>query len=276
MGAGVAAGPHCPVASNPAWEARRSALGGFERSAPEPGARSPLPPESVRGRSRFRFPRGLPDRAEALAVRRLADLELAFLLPAFAVPEGRSLRFRSRQDPRPKPRFRLAVHGPKSWVLPGSQLPGRSPVLPDRSEPKLFSAGGGALTEVPLSAGLVLDPKVRCPACPVPRARRPLVPVGALRSLPLSHPLKGKPASSAWRRLRQPPCLSLPPALPPEGDRPGIRSGCGWEGFPPLPEDRLGHIRKLSRKTGRAKRIPPVDNEDNGHKSPPPNSPPRT
>src|SRR5436190_986187 len=31
--------------------------------------------------------------------------------------------------------------------------------------------------------------------------------------MPLSHPLKGKPAASAWRRLRQPPCLRFRPLL---------------------------------------------------------------
>ena len=164
MGAGVAAGPHCPFASNPAWEARRSALGGFEKSAPEPGARLPFPPESLHGRSRFQVsplaPRPGPKPWRFAAWR----FGTCVPLPTFAVPESRSPRFRSRRDPRPKPRFRLAVPGPKSRAAI-SQLPGRNPVLPDRSGPKPFSAGGSALTEVPLSAGLVLDPKVRCPAC---------------------------------------------------------------------------------------------------------------
>ena len=177
MGAGVAAGPHCPIASIPAWEARRSALGGFEVAAPEPGVRTPFPPGSVGGRSRFRFPRGLPVRAEALAVRRSADSELASLFPPSRSLRPK-LRFRVRRDPRPKPRFRQAGHGPRSWALPGSQLPGRSPVLPDKSEPKPLFAGGGALTEIPLSAGPVLNPKVRCPAWVVSR-----VPEGRLETV---------------------------------------------------------------------------------------------
>jgi hypothetical protein len=73
MGAGIAAGPHCPVALDPA-EAASPALGGFEGRRPgrkprRAKAKVPRPPGSIRGRSRFRFPRGLPVRAEALAVR---------------------------------------------------------------------------------------------------------------------------------------------------------------------------------------------------------------
>jgi hypothetical protein len=77
--------------------------------------------------------------------------------------------------------------------------------------------------------------------------------MGALRSLPLSHPLKDKPVASAWRRLRQPPCRPLPPCLPPEGDLPGFRLGCGWEGYPPLPENRLGHGHSAVMKNAGAK-----------------------
>ena len=58
------------------------------------------------------------------------------------------------------------------------------------------------------------------------------------------------------------------PARRPKAKDPNFRLGCGWEGFPPLPEDRLGHIRKLSRKMSRSKHNPPVDNEDNVHNFP--------
>jgi hypothetical protein len=92
--------------------------------------------------------------------------------------------------------------------------------------------------------------------------------MGASRSLPPSHPLKGKPVLV---RIAAASSAALPSAsargFPSEDVPPSVRLGCGWEGFPPLPEDRLGHILKLSRILSRTKRIPPVDNEDNGHKS---------
>jgi hypothetical protein len=64
-----------------------------------------------------------------------------------------------------------------------------------------------------------LNPKVRCPVLSAsPHTRRlPGSPEGASRSMPLSHPLKGKPAASAWRRLRQPPCLHFRLPRCPEG-----------------------------------------------------------
>jgi hypothetical protein len=90
----------------------------------------------------------------------------------------------------------FAAPGPKPG--PARQRQSRSP----------GSAGGDAPTEVPLSAGQVLNPKVRCPACRFPTCPKAAwKPMGASRSMPLSHPPKGKPAASAWRRLRQPPCL---------------------------------------------------------------------
>ena len=244
MGAGVAAGPHCPFASNPAWEARRSALGGFEKSAPEPGAPLPFPPESIHGRSRFRFPRWLPDQGRSPGGSPLGGLELAFRFPPS--------RFRKPKPSVPQPAGSSAEAsvppgspGPKSWACrfaaPG---PKPGPARPIRAEALFRRWRRADLSPAFRRAGP--GPEGPVSGLPVPQARRLSVPMGASRSLPLSHPLKGKPAASAWRRLRQPPCLSLPPVLPPEGDRPGIRSGCGWEGSPPLPEDRLGHVRKLS------------------------------
>jgi len=165
MGAGVAAGPHCPVASNPAWEARRSALGGFEKSAPEPGAPLPFPagvhprPKPFPG-----FPAGSPTRAEALAVRRLA---------VWNSRSASRLRGSGRPEPSvPQPAGSSAeALGPPGgpWTevlgppLRSSRAETRScPTDPGRNP---FPPVGDALTEIPLSAGLVLDPKVRCPAC---------------------------------------------------------------------------------------------------------------
>jgi hypothetical protein len=52
--------------------------------------------------------------------------------------------------------------------MPSSQLPGRNPVLPDPSEAEAPSGPVAArLPEGTASAGLVLDPKIRCPAWPV-------------------------------------------------------------------------------------------------------------
>ena len=216
--------------------------GRFRVAAPEPGVLAPLPPGSFSGRGRSRFPRGLPDQGRSPGGSPFGGLELTSRFPpsrslgrsSGSVDGGilgRSLGFRLTAMDRSPGSAGFAAPGPK---------PGPARQFRSRSS---FLAGGGAETEVPLSAGLVLNPKVRCPACDFPPARRPTGNRGRFRNLPLSHPLKGKPAASAWRRLRQPPCLSLPPALPPEGDRPGFGSGCGWEGFPPLPEDRLGHVR---------------------------------
>jgi len=222
MGAGIAAGPHCPFAVDPA-ETVSPATGGFEGR--RPGRR----PRRAKPRSRFLrgpseaeapsgFPAGSPSGPKPWRFA-VGGFEAEASLPALAGASGRSLRVRVRQDPGPKPRFRLASPwAVRPWVIAGFAAPGPKPGPARPCRSRSFSrAGGSARTEVPPSAGLVLNPKVRCPACPVPWVRRPLVPMGASRSLPLSHKLKGKPAASAWRRLRQPPCLPLRSARPPEG-----------------------------------------------------------
>ena len=141
---------------------------------------------------------------------------------------------------------------------------------PTPPKPKLLlSRWQRACPKASLSAGLVLDPKIRCPAWPVPHLpKKDRFRLGAVRSLPLSHPLKGKPVLV---RIAAASSAALPSAsargFPSEDVPPSVRLGCGWEGSPPLPEDRLGHTRKLSRFLESTKWIPPVDNEDNGHKS---------
>ena len=113
-----------------------------------------------------------------------------------------------RSPLRPKPRFRLTGHEPKPWVrlVRSSRAETRS--CPTPPEPKLLlSRWQRARPRTSLSAGLVLDREIRCPACPFRRsedpwsgagsgrARRPFrFRMGASRSLPPSHPLKGKPA----------------------------------------------------------------------------------
>lgn len=151
MGAGIAAGPHCPCAGSlpgrrgvprrAVSSPRRLGTGGSQRRF----LRSPSATEAA-----FRIPRGLPVRAEALAVRRSADQELASPFPPFRHP-GRS------QYPGTDGILGRSLGS--AWQSM-SRSPGSCP-------------GGSALTEVPLSAGQVLNPKVRCPVVRSPRARRP-------------------------------------------------------------------------------------------------------
>src|SRR5262245_42719627 len=84
MGAGIAAGPHCPFVSG-------SAEAGLSRWAVSRRGNQaetwPRIRRSPSGPKPSRCPRWLPDRAEALAVRRSADKELASLFPALAISE---------------------------------------------------------------------------------------------------------------------------------------------------------------------------------------------
>jgi hypothetical protein len=220
--------------------------GRFRVATPGPGVPATLPPESVSSRSRSRFPRGLPDQGRSPGGSPCGGLELTSLFPpsrflrrSFGSDDGgilgRSLGFRLTAMDR----------SPGSAGFRSSRAEARS--CPANPEPKLLLRRWRRLDRSPAfrRAGPEPEGPVSCLLVShVPEGR--LETDGRFRSRPLSHPLKGKPAASAWRRLRQPPCLSLPPVLPPEGDRPGFGSGCGWEGFPPLPGDRLGHPGKLS------------------------------
>jgi len=250
MGAGIAAGPHCPFALDPA-EAVSPATGGFEGRRPRPKPRKAKPGSRVlRGPSEAEassgFPAGSPSGPKPWRFA-VGEVEAEASIPALAGTSGRSLRVRVRQDPGPKPRFRLA--SPWTEVLGhcrvrSSRAEARS--CPTLSRPKPLSDRWQRADRSPAFCRAGPGPEGPVSGLTVPPVRRPLVPMGASRSMPLSHKPKGKPAASAWRRLRQPPRLPLPPGLPPEGDRPDFRLGCGWEGYPPLPEDRLGHIRDLS------------------------------
>ena len=233
MGAGIAAGPHCPVALDPA-EAGLSRDGRFRGAetraeAPKSQAKVPRPPGSIQGRSPFPVSPRAPRQGRSPGGSPLAVSKPKLLFPPWRAPPAEALGSASGRIQGRSPGSAWQVHGPKPWVIAGFAAPGPKPGPARPCRSRSFSrAGGSARTEVPLSAGLVLNPKVRCPACPVPPVRRPLVPMGASRSLPLSHKLKGKPAASAWRRLRQPPCLPLPIGHPPEGDgrsRPGLWLG---------------------------------------------------
>ena len=193
------------------------------------------------------FPRWLPARAEALVVRRLA------------------VRNRSSSScsgtARPKPRFpsagsrcrsiriRLAGHGPKSWVLPVSQLPNpKVRSCPTCPEPKLHSCRwrranrspafrrAGPEPEGPVSGLVRFLPSPKAHPVPSGRFTKPTAFASA----------KGQARSF---RLAAASSAALPSRrfLMPGGTRGPFRSGCGWEGDQPLPAFRLGHERKLSR-----------------------------
>ena len=148
-----------------------------------------------------------------------------FRLPSAAAPAPK-LRSAAGRIPRPKPRVCPAVPEPGFRGPPISQLPGRGPVLPDKRM-------AGALL-LPVAARRLASrfppdrPDLRPPAWFGSGARR-LLDLGTSRSLPLSHPLKGKPATSAWRRLRQPPGPPLPPIDPPGGATDPLSLGL-WPG----------------------------------------------
>ena len=136
---------------------------------------------------------------------------------------GRSLRFRIRRDPA-EARFRLAVHGPKSWVRRFA-APGPKPG-PARRRSRSPSAGGSARPKSRFLPDRSWT-EVRCPACRFP-ARRLLVPGGRFTKPAAFASAKGKPASSAWRRLRQPPCLRFrPPCRPKATGRASARAVAG-------------------------------------------------
>lgn len=175
---------------------------------------------------------------------------------------GAEARFHLRQENLwPKPQARLAGHGLAPWSA-ASQLPGQSPVLPDSEMSRSpFSAGGSAPTCVPLSAGQVPDrnpllslvthpkasdlgrftkPATFASAQGQARCFRMAAASSAARAFaPLPHRLVGQEAASLGLWLGRLPTLR------------SFVSATGW---------------KLSCFAIRAKGIPTVDNEDNGHK----------
>lgn len=138
MGADIAAGPHCPFASDPAGKARHSrrAVSRNENLDRSPGSATSGGPSATEAASGL--PRGLPVRAEALAVRRLANSEPKFLFPPW--------RFLRPKPPVPRPAgFEAEASLPpdKSMDLRPGSLPLRSSRAETRScptcpEPKLL------------------------------------------------------------------------------------------------------------------------------------------
>ena len=163
MGAGIAAGPHCPFASGSAeaglsqWAVSRR--GNQDRSWPR-FLRSPSEAEASSG-----FPEGSPSGPKPwrFAARRIRNLRSS----------SRPWRFQVPKHPNPRP----AGSSAEALVPPDmamSRSPGSMPVRSSRAEarscptppePKLLlSRWQRAGPKTPLSAGLVLDPKIRCPA----------------------------------------------------------------------------------------------------------------
>ena len=176
-------------------EASRS--GRFRVAAPEPGVLAPLPPGSFSGRSRSRFPRGLPDQGRSPGGSPFGGLELTSLFPpsrslgrsSGSVDGGilgRSLGFRLTAMDRSPGSAGFAAPGPK---------PGPARQIRSRSS---FFSGGGAKDRSPAfrRAGPEPEGPVSClMVSHVPEGR--LETDGRFRSPPLSHPLKDKPAASA-------------------------------------------------------------------------------
>ena len=166
----------------PSLGGEASRAGRFRVAAPEPGVLAPLPPGSISDRNRSRFPRGLPDQGRSPGGSPFGGLELTSLFPpsrflrrSFGSDDGgilgRSLGFRLTAMDRSPGSADFAAPGPKPG--PARKIRSRSSFLP----------GGGAETEVPLSAGLVLNPKVRCPACWSPTCpKAALRPMGAFEA----------------------------------------------------------------------------------------------
>lgn len=206
------------------------------RTGPEPGARVPILPESFRSARLLSVSPLAPRQGRSPGGSPLGGSKILRSRLSRRRDTGAEARFRLSGIPRPKPR--VPPGGPSAEALwtAASQLPGRSPVLPDRV---------GA--EAPPRPVAVRGPKSRC--CRADCGPKPgtcLIgsrpgagkPMGALRNLPLSHPLKGKPAASAWRRLRQPPG-PFAGETPPGGTAPaslglwpGLRTVAG---LPPRP-----------------------------------------
>jgi hypothetical protein len=189
----------------------------------EPGLLSGFPAGSPSGPKPWRF-----------AARQIRNLNPG---ARHAIPEAEA-SVPQRQDPRPKPRSAWQSKG-RNPGSAASQLPGRSPVLPVGSEPKSPSAGGDALTEVPLSAGQVLN---RSPVSRLWLLTRRSGTCGHLTKAATKHPQKGKPVASAWRRLRQPPGPLLDRLDCLVGQE-AASLGLWLGGSRPLPVDRLGHGR---------------------------------
>ncbi|MEA3029628.1 MAG: hypothetical protein QOG13_953 [Sphingomonadales bacterium] len=140
------------------------------------GFAAPLPPGSRGGRSRFGVSPLAPRQGRSPDGSPLGGFGTCVPLPATSDPRPKPWS-RKWPDPRPKPWFRLTAMdrnpGSAGFAAPGPK-PGPARQIRSRSS---FLAGGGALTEVPLSAGQVLGPEG-----PVSRLMVSHVPEGRLET----------------------------------------------------------------------------------------------
>jgi hypothetical protein len=134
--------------------------------------RSPWPAEAA-----FRFPRWLPDQGRSPGGSPLGGFGTHVPLPA-AGPLCRSIARRGAgslaEASVPPGSPWTEILGPAGFAAPG---PKPGPARQQLAE-AIFRRWRCADPRIPLSAGQVLDPKVRSQACPVPPARRPWVPDG--------------------------------------------------------------------------------------------------
>ena len=123
-----------------------------------------------------------------------------------------------------------------------SQLPGEPGPARRGWNRNPFRSGGSAPTCVPLLPDRRRT-EIRC--LPFRSRTRGFDTLGALRSLPLTHPLKASPQLPHGGGFVSRPGLRFTASIA-WWDKRRLGSGCGWEGFRPLPVDRLGHGLKLS------------------------------
>jgi len=243
MGADIAAGPHCPVAvERQAWRGETAASGGFEACrASSRGLIGRHPSGSFRSLRSIRVPRGLPVRAEALAVRRAANerSEDRSLPPSHRPCRSAGDAAGGGPGRSPRSAFRTRDQGPSS----GRCRSGRSP-LP---HPDGASGTGGSLRSVRPSAG-----RAAGRSWALHEACRPHSLGQALR-------VRNTAASSAAPPFASPPPRLVGPAASSPGPWPGRLST--------FRSIVCATNRRLSWTPSRAKRIPPVDNKDNGNKS---------
>ena len=251
MGAGVAAGPHCPVAVTPSLGGEAVRAGGFE-TGPEPGVLAPVSGVLRRAEARLqvspraprqgRSPGGSPlggSRTEILC----SHLPAAWPKPSLgaggiltAEAEGSAWQ---AMDLRPGPcRVRSSRAEARSCpTMPRSRSSRLSPV-----------AAPGPKTGLPPDgmSGTCVPSSRLFPRPPSPKALW-------VQDGRFSKPAAFASAKGQARSFRLAAASSAAPPsrrfLVPGGARGPFRSGRGWEGDQPFPAFRLGHDRKLSRES---------------------------
>ena len=186
-----------PGPTVPSRPVRRSGLS--QRAFSRGGNRDRSRPRILRspsGPKPFRFPRWLPAQGRSPGGSPLGGSELAFLFPPWRSHEPKHLKARPAGSSAEAsvPPDMVMSRSPGS--MPGSQLPGRNPVLPDPSEAEAPSEPVAARSPEGI-AFCRAGPRSEDPVsglAGLPLARRPSGDrMGAVRNLPLSHTLKGKP-----------------------------------------------------------------------------------